>query len=110
MAETVEKMLSANSDGTELRQFEFDFLTSTSKMGLGNSPFINSLVRLVKEKRVDAKSDLPGFSETLISRKMAPIGREAHKEGSIHGRSNGHDPVRGGSHDSGQGSKEGQSQ
>ena len=42
--------------------------------------------------------NLPGFSETLISRKMAPIGRVAHEEESIHGRANGHDPARGGSH------------
>lgn len=53
LAETVEKMLSANSDGTDLHQFEPDLLTSSSKMGLGNSPIVNSLLRLVKDGRGD---------------------------------------------------------
>ncbi|WP_218149746.1 hypothetical protein, partial [Variovorax sp. OV084] len=37
--------------------------------------------------------DLPGFSETLISRKMAPARRGAHEEESIFRRANGHDPA-----------------
>ncbi|WP_239384371.1 DUF6367 family protein, partial [Delftia tsuruhatensis] len=38
--------------------------------------------------------DLPGFSETLISRKMAPARRGADEEESIFRRANGHDPAR----------------
>lgn len=73
LAETVEKMLSANSDGTELRQFEADFLISTSKMGLGNSPFINSLVRLVKEERVDAKSALSLLTDSASMQRLSEL-------------------------------------
>ena len=70
LAETVEKMLSANSDGTELRQFESDFLTSSSKMGLGNSPFVNSLLRLVKDGRVDAKNALSLLTDSASMQRL----------------------------------------
>lgn len=56
LAETIEKMLSASSDGGELQRFEADFYNEASRLGLGSMPFLQSLSFLVKNNKVDAKS------------------------------------------------------
>lgn len=69
LAETVEKMLSAKSDGTELRQFEADFLSS-SNGGMGNSPFIQSVVSLVRNGHVDAKAALSLLTDAASMQRL----------------------------------------
>ncbi|WP_198970949.1 type IV pilus twitching motility protein PilT [Xylophilus sp. ASV27] len=73
LAETVEKMLSSSSDGTELRQFETEFLTSSSKLGLGNSPFINSLFRLVKDGKVESKNALSLLTDSASMQRLSDL-------------------------------------
>jgi len=56
LAETVERMLSPQSDGAELQNFEKDFLSQQRRIGVGSSPYVQSLKYLMKNKLIDVSS------------------------------------------------------
>lgn len=56
LAETVERMLSPQSDGAELQNFEKDFLSQQRRIGVGSSPYVQSLKYLMKKKKIDLSS------------------------------------------------------
>lgn len=58
LAETVEKMISSSSDGSELQKFETDFYNETTRLGIGSLPFLQSLRFLVKNNKIDVKSGM----------------------------------------------------
>lgn len=58
LAETIEKMLSPQSDGTELQSFEKDFLSQQRRIGVGSSPYVQCLKYLLKNKKIDISSAL----------------------------------------------------
>lgn len=58
LAETVEKMLSPQSDGAELQLFEKDFLSQQRRIGIGSAPFAQSLKGLLKAKKIHLASAL----------------------------------------------------
>lgn len=73
LAETVEKMLSPQSDGTELQSFEKDFLSQQRRIGVGSSPFIQSLKYLLKHKKIDLASALSLIHDSASIKELRDI-------------------------------------
>ncbi|MFG0675364.1 ATPase, T2SS/T4P/T4SS family, partial [Delftia sp. WSY_7] len=73
LAETVEKMLSPQSDGTELQSFEKDFLSQQRRIGVGSSPFVQSLKYLLKHKQIDIASALSLIHDSASIKELRDI-------------------------------------
>jgi len=73
LAETVEKMLSPQSDGTELQSFEKDFLSQQRRIGVGSSPFVQSLKYLMKHKKIDLSSALSLIHDSASIKELRDI-------------------------------------
>ena len=73
LAETVEKMLSPQSDGTELQSFEKDFLSQQRRIGVGSSPFVQSLKYLLKHKKIDLSSALSLIHDSASIKELRDI-------------------------------------
>lgn len=73
LAETVEKMLSPQSDGTELQSFEKDFLSQQRRIGVGSSPFVQSLKYLLKHKKIDVSSALSLIHDSASIKELRDI-------------------------------------
>lgn len=73
LAETVEKMLSPQSDGTELQSFEKDFLSQQRRIGVGSSPYIQSLKYLLTHKKIDLASALSLIHDSASIKELRDI-------------------------------------
>lgn len=73
LAETVEKMLSPQSDGTELQNFEKDFLGQQRRIGVGSSPYVQSLKYLLKNKKIELANALSLIHDSASIKELRDI-------------------------------------
>lgn len=73
LAETVEKMLSPQSDGTELQNFEKDFLSQQRRIGVGSSPYVQSLKYLLKNKKIELANALSLIHDSASIKELRDI-------------------------------------
>lgn len=73
LAETVEKMLSPQSDGTELQNFEKDFLSQQRRIGVGSSPYVQSLKYLLKHKQIELANALSLIHDSASIKELRDI-------------------------------------
>ncbi|MGG4052207.1 ATPase, T2SS/T4P/T4SS family [Delftia tsuruhatensis] len=73
LAETVEKMLSPQSDGTELQNFEKDFLSQQRRIGVGSSPYVQSLKYLLKHKKIELANALSLIHDSASIKELRDI-------------------------------------
>ncbi|WP_126312629.1 type IV pilus twitching motility protein PilT [Delftia acidovorans] len=78
LAETVEKMLSPQSDGTEMQSFEKDFLTQQRRIGVGSSPYVQSLKFLLKHRKIDLSSALSLIHDSTSIKELRDIASQAN--------------------------------
>ncbi|MXN29471.1 type IV pilus twitching motility protein PilT [Delftia sp. CH05] len=78
LAETVEKMLSPQSDGTELQNFEKDFLSQQRRIGVGSSPYVQSLKYLLKHKKIDLSSGLSLIHDSTSIKELRDIASQTN--------------------------------
>lgn len=77
LAETVEKMLSPQSDGTELQNFEKDFLSQQRRIGVGSSPYVQSLKYLLKNKKIELANALSLIHDASSIKELRDISAHA---------------------------------